>query len=90
MKNLNFFNVKGTSTLFLIFLFIFQFNEVKAQFANGADVGWLSQMEHEGYVFKDNSGIQKNCLDILKEKELMLCVSEYGLILAKVTVIKKM
>ncbi len=68
MKNLNLFNVKGTSILFLIFLFIFQFNEVKAQFANGADVGWLSQMEHEGYVFKDNSGIQKNCLEILKEK----------------------
>ncbi len=42
--------------------------EIRAQFANGADVGWLSQMETQGYVFKDNSGIQKNCLDILKEK----------------------
>jgi arabinogalactan endo-1,4-beta-galactosidase len=53
--------------MFLI-LFIYKPVEIKAQFANGADIGWLSQMEHDGYVFKDNSGIQRNCLDILKEK----------------------
>jgi len=40
----------------------------RAQFANGADIGWLSQMEAQGKVFKDRSGIQKNCLDILKEE----------------------
>jgi arabinogalactan endo-1,4-beta-galactosidase len=62
------FYIKGYSLLIFIFLFIFQFREIKAQFANGADVGWLSQMEDEGYIFKDNSGVQKNCLDILKEK----------------------
>ncbi len=55
--------------VFLIFpLLVLQPKEVKAQFANGADVGWLSQMENSGYVFKDNSGVQKNCLEILKEK----------------------
>lgn len=40
----------------------------QAQFANGADVSWLSEMETYGYVFKDNSGVQKDCLQILKEK----------------------
>ncbi len=40
----------------------------EAQFANGADIGWLSQMEAEGYTFKNSSGVQENCLDILKEK----------------------
>ncbi len=66
MKNL--FYLKRSSILFLIFLLIFQFREVNAQFANGADISWLSQMEDEGYIFKDNSGVQRNCLDILKEK----------------------
>ena len=42
--------------------------EISAQFANGADVSWLSQMEANGYVFRDNSGTKKNCLDIVKEK----------------------
>jgi arabinogalactan endo-1,4-beta-galactosidase len=39
-----------------------------AQFANGADIGWLSQMEAMGRIFKDNSGVQRSCLDILKMK----------------------
>ncbi len=55
--------------IFLIFLLlVLQPQEINAQFANGADVGWLSQMENSGYVFKDNSGVQRNCLEILKEK----------------------
>lgn len=41
---------------------------VKAQFANGADIGWLSQMEAQGYVFKDHAGIKENCLEVLKEE----------------------
>jgi arabinogalactan endo-1,4-beta-galactosidase len=48
-------------------LFLFQPHEVHSQFANGADIGWLSQMESAGYVFYNDSGIQKNCLEILKE-----------------------
>ncbi len=56
-------------TMYLISIFlVLQSQEVKAQFANGADVGWLSQMENSGYIFKDNLGVQKNCLEILKEK----------------------
>lgn len=41
-----------------------------AQFANGADVSWLPQMEAAGYVFKDPSGKVMNCLDILKEDSI--------------------
>lgn len=53
----------------LIFsLQIFQPQNIWAQFAYGADISWLSQMEYYGYVFKDNSGNQKDCLDILKSK----------------------
>ncbi|MCB0743372.1 MAG: glycosyl hydrolase 53 family protein [Ignavibacteriae bacterium] len=59
---------KPLIALFLIYFLFFTHNELKAQFANGADIGWLSEMEDDGYIFKDNSGIEKNCLDILKEK----------------------
>lgn len=41
--------------------------EAQSQFANGADIGWLSQMEKQGYIFYNDSGVQKNCLEILKE-----------------------
>jgi arabinogalactan endo-1,4-beta-galactosidase len=54
------------SILFLVFLF--QPQKVHSQFANGADIGWLSQMESAGYVFYNDSGFPKNCMEILKEK----------------------
>lgn len=54
--------------LFFIILFLSESQPAKAQFANGADVSWLTEMEDSGYVFKDNSGVKKNCLEILKEK----------------------
>lgn len=38
-----------------------------ASFANGADVSWLPQMEAAGYKFYDDYGVQKDCLQILKE-----------------------
>lgn len=53
------------SLLYLLFLFPPQ--EVYSQFANGADIGWLSQMESQGYKFNNDSGVQENCLAILKE-----------------------
>jgi arabinogalactan endo-1,4-beta-galactosidase len=37
------------------------------QFANGADVGWLQQMEATGYKFYDNKEKQEDCLQILKD-----------------------
>jgi arabinogalactan endo-1,4-beta-galactosidase len=62
------FSIKYLSLLMLFYSLLFQSQELRAQFANGADIGWLSQMEDQGYIFKDNSGVQKNCLEILKEK----------------------
>lgn len=60
--------IKRLLILSFFFLLLFQSPEVKAQFANGADVSWLSQMEEDGYIFKNSSGIQESCLEILKEK----------------------
>jgi len=54
--------------IILFCLLLFQSSDTMAQFANGADVGWLSQMEAKGYVFKNNAGTPMNALDILKEK----------------------
>jgi arabinogalactan endo-1,4-beta-galactosidase len=59
---------KHRSILVLCILVMCVSSATRAQFANGADIGWLSQMEAQGYVFKDNSGVQRNCLDILKSK----------------------
>ena len=39
----------------------------EAQFVKGADVGWLSQMEADGYKFYDTTGAEKTCLQILKD-----------------------
>jgi arabinogalactan endo-1,4-beta-galactosidase len=61
------FTKSGTLNVILIVILL-QSRLTIAQFANGADIGWLSQMEDYGYIFKDNSGIQKDCLEILKEK----------------------
>ncbi len=40
---------------------------VRGQFVRGADIGWLQQMEATGYKFYDSSGVQKDCLQILKD-----------------------
>jgi arabinogalactan endo-1,4-beta-galactosidase len=39
-----------------------------APFAKGADVGWLTEMESAGVKFYDNNGLQKECIQLLKEK----------------------
>jgi arabinogalactan endo-1,4-beta-galactosidase len=68
MKNCHSFLMReGLAALFLLLL-LSSSREVMAQFANGADVSWLPQMEDAGYVFKNSLGIQENCLQILKEK----------------------
>ncbi len=54
--------------LVILALLVGAFHTATAQFANGADIGWLSQMEAQGVVFRDNAGVQRNCLDILKSK----------------------
>lgn len=42
-------------------------SEVNVNFAKGADVGWLPQMEESGFVFKDDNGNTEDCLKILKD-----------------------
>jgi arabinogalactan endo-1,4-beta-galactosidase len=57
--------------LFRIFLSLIAFlfaSGAKAQFSKGADIGWLQQMEATGYKFYDSTGVQKDCLEILKDK----------------------
>jgi arabinogalactan endo-1,4-beta-galactosidase len=52
-----------------ILVYIFSLGQsLNAQFVRGADIGWLEQMEATGYKFKDSTGTEKNCLQILKEK----------------------
>jgi arabinogalactan endo-1,4-beta-galactosidase len=36
-------------------------------FAKGADIGWLPQMEATGYKFYDDNGIEQDCFKILKD-----------------------
>jgi len=40
----------------------------KDNFAKGADVGWLPQMEATGYKFYDTDGSEKDCLQLLKDR----------------------
>ncbi|MHB8132486.1 MAG: glycoside hydrolase family 53 protein, partial [Mobilitalea sp.] len=67
MKNSDSIMTKYILIVFLFLMILFQPKEVRPQFANGADVGYLSELEARGYVFYDDSGVKKNCLEILKE-----------------------
>jgi arabinogalactan endo-1,4-beta-galactosidase len=58
--------IKPAPLMVLFFLLVFQHQDVRAQFANGADIGWLSQMEAQGFVFKDSNRVEKGCMEILK------------------------
>jgi arabinogalactan endo-1,4-beta-galactosidase len=44
--------------------------KVNAQFAKGADIGWLSQMEASNVKFYDSTGKQQDLLDILISKDI--------------------
>src|SRR3954447_2336178 len=69
-----------TSTRFLLLVFISAVilvscsHKVTSQkssntpFVKGADVGWLPQMEATGYKFYNDSGVQEDCFQILKDK----------------------
>jgi len=54
---------------FITLLFTFS-QPASAQFVKGADVGWLLQMEATGFKFYNSTGVQTNCLQILKDKEI--------------------
>jgi len=38
-----------------------------ANFAKGADISWLPQMEASGYKFYNNQGVEEDCFKILKD-----------------------
>ena len=38
-----------------------------APFAQGADVSWLSEMEHDGMLFRNAAGEEADCFDVLQE-----------------------
>ena len=59
--------IKVTSILYCLLFTMASANKVNAQFAKGADIGWLAQMEATGYKFYDSTGVQQNCLNILKD-----------------------
>src|ERR1035437_7306170 len=39
--------------------------QTSPQFANGADIGWLSEMENNSMKFYSDAGVQENCRQIL-------------------------
>jgi arabinogalactan endo-1,4-beta-galactosidase len=41
---------------------------IDSGFAKGADVGWLPQMEATGYKFYDTDGTERDCLQLLKDR----------------------
>lgn len=49
-------------------LFTVTGNSQDNNFAKGADVGWLPQMEATGYKFYDSDGSEKDCLQLLKDR----------------------
>ena len=51
----------------ILFFSLILTGQLSAQFVKGADIGWLQQMEATGYKFYDSTGIQKDCMQILKD-----------------------
>ncbi|PSR52417.1 arabinogalactan endo-1,4-beta-galactosidase [Adhaeribacter arboris] len=71
-------NKKVTRTGILIFLWLFWITVSSGcsvaepgpkskEFAKGADIGWLQQMEATGYKFYDDKGQEQDCFQILKD-----------------------
>lgn len=41
---------------------------IASSFIKGADISWLTEMENAGYKFYNNTGVQEECMQLLKEK----------------------
>src|SRR3954463_12673638 len=46
---------------------VFKSGKKSNQFAKGADIGWLQQMEATGYKFYNDEGKEVDCFKILKD-----------------------
>ena len=53
--------------LLLIFVSLVTFKSQSQNLARGADIGWLSEMEQSGRIWRDSLGIQPDLLDILDD-----------------------
>ena len=42
--------------------------EQSAEWARGADLSWLSEMEHDSALFRDQNGLVKDCITLLQEQ----------------------
>ena len=56
-------------TILILLISALSFGQKKnAEFAKGADIGWLPQMEATGYKFYDTDGKEKDCIQLLKDR----------------------
>lgn len=37
------------------------------EWARGADLSWLSEMEHDGVLFRDDDGTQRDCIELMRD-----------------------
>lgn len=65
---------RNRATIFWLFLVVvstgcsvFKPGTKQKEFAKGADIGWLPQMEATGYKFYNDNGKEEDCMKILKD-----------------------
>lgn len=39
----------------------------REEFACGADVSWITELEHKGYTFSNADGVEKECMELLRD-----------------------
>ncbi|MDE6110207.1 MAG: arabinogalactan endo-1,4-beta-galactosidase [Muribaculaceae bacterium] len=39
----------------------------RSKFAHGADVSWVTELEHKGYTFANEAGTEKECMELLRD-----------------------
>lgn len=39
----------------------------RTEFARGADVSWITELEHKGYTFSNQDGVEKECMQLLRD-----------------------
>lgn len=66
-KHLIRFLLIGFSSFVILFFALSKEIEANSNFALGADIGWMKQLEDEGVKWLDDFGVQQDPLQILKE-----------------------
>jgi len=67
MKNIMTSRSFRINTGLFICIMVITTNSFAQQFAKGADIGWLPQMEATGYKFYGKDGTEQDCFKILKD-----------------------